>query len=398
MKNPSISKVAVKVWLLCLLPLVAASCEKVPVPEPEETPSVSLEELAGIFSNLKLRQEHLDEVHSAVSSSMENGYDEEYTMSDLFRSPGSGVGSAESETKASAESWPEPVRDLLSDYLREHYSQTKAVGSYGNADDYIAALAASDVQIYWPYSEEWDGESYPVITFNPGSDIQANIGYQMSEDGVVKEVVVNERKAMDGNVWVINRNEDSSYMTLEMLRRRDPEWGRGGDIVIRPTAETKASETRTLLLKSFEARRNFDSWFAGASEFFVKCGAVEDFQASTEAEMKLYSPEVTDFMVVVKRSQVGAPIPFNAVLVSEWTDQLDQFAFMITEDDGGTRTTWKTSAMVKIQSKSYGFDIEIPFHSHDDIVWRGKLSRNYLEKNSGEEGHFGDVYLTFGFD
>ena len=47
-----------------------------------------------------------------------------------------------------------------------------------------------------------------------------------------------------------------------------------------------------------------DSWFAGASEFFVKIGSVEDFTAVTEAELQLYNPLVTDFMIVVKRNQV----------------------------------------------------------------------------------------------
>ena len=141
--------------------------------------------------------------------------------------------------------------------------------------------------------------------------------------------------------------------------------------------------------------RNYDPWFAGASEFFVKLGSVEDFTASTEAELKLYNPAVTDFMIVVKRKYVGKPRPFNAVLVSDWTDQLDQCALMITEDDGGTRTSWKCSAIVKIASKSYGFEINLPFNTRDDIVWRGQLSRRYLEANDNITGHFGDVDLTF---
>ena len=140
--------------------------------------------------------------------------------------------------------------------------------------------------------------------------------------------------------------------------------------------------------------RNYDTWFAGASEFFVKCGSVSGFKATTEAEMKLYSPTVTDFMIVVKRSQKGQVIPFNAVLISEWTSQLTSCAFIVTEDDGGTVETWKGSAVVKYNSKSYGFEIAIPVNSRDDIVWRGQLTRSYVEKYSGETGHFGDIELV----
>ena len=127
----------------------------------------------------------------------------------------------------------------------------------------------------------------------------------------------------------------------------------------------------------------------------MKIGAVEDFTASTEAELKLYTPAVTDFMIVVRRSQKGQTLPFNAVLVSDWSDQMTHCAFMITEDDGGTITTWDCKALVRVASKSYGVEIQIPFNSRDDVVWRGQLASSWLEGNSSQSAHFGDVDLTF---
>lgn len=392
---------AAKALLSLMLPLAALSCEKFPVVDEEDDPSpVSLEELAYIFSRLPLEQEHLNEVHTAVSASLENGYDEEYTMADLFASPGAGVGAARAATKAPEGRWSRPLRTLLEEYL-EHSFATRAdqvSPPPGNASEFISVLTRSDAQIYWPYSEDWDGSSLPVVTFDPGGTLEANIGYEMRPDGSVREVVVTEKMAMERPVWVMNRNDDSGYETIEMLRRQDPDWGKGGSIIVRKdTKSGESSGTRSLLLKEFEASRNYDRWFAGGSEFFIKAGSVEDFNASTEAEMRLYSPSITDFLVVVKRSQIGQKIPFNAILVSEWTGQLQSLAFMITEDDGGTLTSWKCNAKVMIKSKSYGFEMEIPFNSRDDIVWRGQLTRSYFEKNNDVEGHFGDVYLTFGF-
>jgi hypothetical protein len=124
-------------------------------------------------------------------------------------------------------------------------------------------------------------------------------------------------------------------------------------------------------------------------------GSVEDFRASTEAELRLYQPSVTDFMIVVRRNQVGEVIPFNAVLVSEWTEQLQSCAFMVTEDDGGTRTTWKAAATVKYNSKQYGIEVELPLNQRDDIVWRGSLTSRYFEKYNGDPVHFGGVDVTF---
>ena len=77
--------------------------------------------------------------------------------------------------------------------------------------------------------------------------------------------------------------------------------------------------------------------------------------------MKLYNPSVTDFMVVVRRGQLKKDVEVNNILVSEFSDALDRLAFLIIEDDGGTTTSWKCSATVKYNSKSYGFDVEIPY-------------------------------------
>ena len=187
-----------------------------------------------------------------------------------------------------------------------------------------------------------------------------------------------------------------------MLRKEDPEWGNGGgNIIVKPTSRSETSATsqnpanRSLILKDFKMKRNYDCWFAGGSEFFVKVGSVKDFTAATEAELKLYNPKITDFMIVVKRSQEGEVIPFNAMLISDWTEQLTHCAFMIIEDDGGTWTDWKCTALVRIASKSYGIELSIPIKSWDDIVWRGRIAWNWLEANNGKVGHFGDVDLTF---
>lgn len=366
--------------MFALAAALFSGCEKVLLsPAGEDLPAIPLSDVATLLAGLPLSGEQLGEVYDASSSSAANGYDEEYTMRDLFREPGAGVGDvAGTSTKA----YGRPLRDLI----REAVMATKAT----DGEAWLETLSSSDIQIYWPYSENWDGESMPIVTFDPGDDMPLNEAYDVHGN----KILVTEEMAAERPVWVINRNQDAEYTTLEMMRREDPSWGSGGgDIVVTKAA----SETKTLVLKSFTAKRNFDSWFAGGSEFWVKIGAVEDFTASTEAELRLYDPQITDFMIVVRRKQVGEVLPFNAVLVSDWTDQLYSCALMIVEDDGGTQTSWKASCTVKYNSKSYGIDLEIPLRTRDDIVWRGSLSKDYIDRHSGETGHFGDVDLVFDF-
>lgn len=388
-----------RITLLLAVVLLAASCETTGNSDDKiigNTP-VYLDDVAEIFAQIPLEQGHLQEVYDAVSSSAFNGYDEEYTMHNLFENPGAGVGDASSKSSSYS---TRPLWQLIDEQVRS-MAATKAKSI--DPDDFLQALVASDVQIYWPYSEEWDGKQMPLITFDPEDGSNANIGYRITlkDDGsrYVEEVVVDEETAMEVPVWVVNRNDDAGYTSLEMLRREDPDWGEGGGaIIVNPSGQSKAKDDKvlkTLVLKDFTMNRNFDSWFAGASEFFVKIGYIEDFAASTEAELKLYSPMVTDFMIVVKRDQVGVPQNFNAVLMSDWSDASDACAFMITEDDGGTRTSWTTKAKVFVESKSYGVEITIPLNVRDDIVWRGQLAYEWFDKCCGETWPFGDVELTF---
>ncbi|MCM1176598.1 MAG: hypothetical protein NC308_03360 [Clostridium sp.] len=426
-------------WILAALPMAVAGCEELdddPDKYLEPEVNVSLEDVALLLSGIQMDSGHLREVYDAVTSSSWNGYDEEYMMRDLFVVPGAGVGDDRipEETKAarrkemgrpvtrSVNEYQRPLRELIAETLERNANGilSKAGASMEGTQEvtperYMSILQQSDIQIYWPYSEAWDGEEYPVITFDPDGSSTANVGYRLTEDNSgrpsVEEIIIDEEFARKHPVWVVNRNDDCTYTSLELLRMSEPEWGGGGgEIIVRPrpscsymdaigkgtlSAKTVEKPLQTLILRDFTMNRNYDSWFAGASEFFVKIGGIDEFYASTEAELRLYNPMVTDFMIVVKRNQVGKPQPFNAVLLSDWTEQLTHCAFMIVEDDGGTRTSWNCSGVVKINSKSYGFEITFPLNIRDDIVWRGQLARRYIEENNGAVAHYGDVDLVF---
>ena len=404
---------------MSVIAFLAVSCEELDndirkhgAGDADSSSRVSLGDVAVILSEIPLELEQMNEVHDAVSSSSENGYDEEYMMRDLFSVPGAGVGDDRLPEGTKARPvYDRPMRELIREYLHRQHETRSGIFKDSRIQDVspeeiLEDMQSSDMQIYWPYSENWDGKELPVITFDPEDESTSNIGYKVTrlEDGTasVDTVVVTEEMAEETPVWVVNRNSDDGYLSLEVIRQLYPEWLEGGSVTVGPylaglalSGDTSHENVRTLILKDFVMNMNYDSWFAGASEFFVKCGAVENFTASTEAELQLYSPSITDFMIVVKRSQVGKPQPFNAVLVSDWTDQMDNCAFMIIEDDGGKQTSWECRALVRIASKSYGIEIDLPFRTRDDIVWRGSLSSRYLNAHSDIPENFGDVTVTF---
>ncbi|MBP5720284.1 MAG: hypothetical protein J6W82_04380 [Bacteroidales bacterium] len=388
--------------LFCLLPILSLLCcnPEVPVTEPEkdqepEDIALSLKGLAKMFAELPIEASHLREVYDAVGHSSGNGYDEEYTMNCLMSNPGSGVGDPSVGTKAA--SYDNPLRNLIRDYYGKNPPTKSSV------DDLLDRLAESDYQLYWPYSDEWDGETFPIITWDPGFGAESGYGYEvtMGDDGVriVNTVYVDETVARERPVWVLNSNSDAAFTPLEMFAKTKGHAAESlqsaGDGSCPPT---QSSRPRRLMLKSLKMLRNYDSWFGGASEFWVKCGSVDGFHGSTEDDLKSYTPTVTDFIIVVKRRNIGKELPFEAILVSDFSNQLDMLAFLVTEDDGGTRTSWKCDATVKINSKSYGFVLDIPYNEKDDIVWRGQLSARFFEEEDVVIGRFGDIIISFELD
>jgi len=249
--------------------------------------------------------------------------------------------------------------------------------------------------------EEWDGKQKPLVTFDPGFGAEKNWAYEISGEGgsfaVTDSVLVDETLAMERPVWVINSNSDSGFTPLQLFLERNgaPAVRSSSDDWDDDWTDDSSQRRYNLFMRDFTMHRNFDTWFSGGSEFFIQCGSVYSNYSTADAAAGNFSPEITDLMVVVKRSQLGQRIPFNAMLLSGFTEDLQQIAFLITESDGGTRTTWKCQAKLMIKSKSYGVELEIPFHSADDIVWRGQLNMEYLREQTPVRGRFGDVEITF---
>lgn len=344
-------------------------------------------DVAVMLASLPLGEEQVGEVFDAVSSSSGNGFDEEYMMADLLTSPGAGVGE-DREGKASAKGkYARPIKDMLADYLAS--TRGPSTRSASDVQAYLDELESSGLQIYWPYSEEWDGSTMPLVTFDPGGSSESNYAYVISgESGhyeVTDSVYVDENVAKQRPVWVINANDDSSSIPIDSyLKSRSAK-----------AADTVEEGVKSLYMKDFTMIRNYDSWFCGASEFHIHAGFISGSKSVTPETLKNYNPDITDFVIVVKRSEAGLKKAYNLMLVSDYSEVLEKIAFLVNEEDSGDITSWKGSIELKIKSKSYGVSVDIPYRNGDDIVWRGQLGSSYLSSKEEVNGRFGDVSITF---
>jgi len=165
----------------------------------------NLNSIALIVLDIADSKEIFNEVHSAVIISLNYGLDEQYRFKDILYPTESKIPSLKS-TKIG--NFGTKFRDAI------RTNRLKSTSS----EDIETFILSEDVQIYWPYSQNWDGVSEPVITFDPIAYVDHNIGFKrvLQEDGSIRidTVIVNDDYAYENPVWIINFSE-SFYGEIE---------------------------------------------------------------------------------------------------------------------------------------------------------------------------------------
>ena len=139
-------------------------------------------DLARAITALNLDPEICQEVHRAVRKSVECGLDEIYYLKEAI---GGGTKICDDET------FTRFIDDKLS-----KFSDNKAV-KYIN--EYWVNTADQDrLQIYWPYSENWDGVTTPIVACQYQ-------GYVIAENGqIIEGITFAEEYTKKHPVWIIN--------------------------------------------------------------------------------------------------------------------------------------------------------------------------------------------------
>lgn len=159
---------------------------------------------------------------------------------------------------------------------------------YGNnsltTSDYLSQptrnslLINDNLQIYWPYSENWDGETAPAIVYAPENinDLSAT-GYIPTGNGnELKTVTVTEDFCEKYPVWIINESETP----LSKL----PNFNKGENIssdgICYPQSITTSdypvsysssqNTVNTWQAISMQVKRQYDTWTGGGSEIVIQ--------------------------------------------------------------------------------------------------------------------------------
>jgi len=331
-------------------------------------PVSNLQVIAELVANIVDNGIVLEEVKQGVEMSKFFGLDEELRFTDILQPKESKMFRSSSANQ-------------LSQILRSLFNDHKPFTLRSSGDELETFVLDNNVQIYWPYSENWDGKEIPVVTFNNGSKNANNVtAYKKVTDdngfSSIEKITVNEEYAKKHPVWVINEN-DLSYDDLPDFM--NGEFEKNGVFFYSETASKKTTSFRAsnsaLMLESLQATKQYDDWLNGGSEF--------EFKLSQPLAPSYSTSGNNVYRISISRSDISNKKTFypNYPLNTNWTVEQVQNGLKIVETDTGGSKNWSFNLGVKILGEDLSIAASIPYGSNDDHLFESILDRAYIESS-----------------
>lgn len=174
--------------------------ENVTVPDQElKTKSVEniveLSTIVQLLASTEIDQAVMDEVKAGVERSLKYGLDEEYRFADMFKP-------SLSKLHRSSNS------SLLIKKMTDTFNlQKKIMKTEMSSFDFFHYLSDNDIQIYWPFSKNWDGHTRPILLC--AVDSNKSLKFRLELDGsIVSDTITTTDEFLKNNtVWIVSINK-----------------------------------------------------------------------------------------------------------------------------------------------------------------------------------------------
>ena len=188
-------KCLAKILMMLALLFGTVSCNSVDESEfnisQDSKSSDQRENIARVIASMDIDNAEVSMIHAGVLKALDEGLHETYFLKELMCED-SKIVKRENQTSAFVE--------YVEKLDNKDDSLTQLMDYYKEGNN------ANILQIYWPFSENWDGKTKPVISFMPEDKVQAtNKAYYM-DNGELKSVEVDREYAMTHPVWIINES------------------------------------------------------------------------------------------------------------------------------------------------------------------------------------------------
>lgn len=366
-------------------------------------------ELALFIAELPMKKDQYHEVFDAVTTASEDGLEEAYYFTEILASKpitNKIVNSYKSKSKYKR------VGELMKEFYLQDSKYKKLTNNKKKTVSTLnlEKIANSNLQIYWPYSENWDGRTAPAITFAPENENQEwNYAYKKTERGI-DTIIVNEEYMMNNPVWIINTSEEqyenlpafskgqnSNYNTLYINKEKDK---------VTSSKKNAPIPVYSVFLGKFMSSHQYDKIWSGGSEFIIQLGNIEHFKIESADNLSSLDPHIARIKVPLSRKDIRKRRwkELNGLLLADWHPNSSDAGFMIYEEDQGRDEFWEIKVPIKIGgNKEVSIPIKIPYKSHDDMIYKTVISRNFILSTNNLQGstwvehRAGDVKWTLPF-
>lgn len=316
-----------------------------------ELPDTEICNVADMLMNIEIDKALCDEVFLSVNESINKGLDENLLLRELWME--------EDEVKVKSYNSESILKQRIEMHLRDRLSTKSETNPFVD----------SDIQIYWPYSENWDGETNPIIV--PATEIPQDtlVGYRISIDKVsgnhiVDTLMVDDEFAYRNPVWIINHSE-YSYDDLVISKPK-------------PCVTTKAGGHYKWLITKMQVNKQYDKLSNGASEFDILC------RYPTSSNMVNADNKTR---LVFTRSEIRKNVfkelsEIEGLLNDDWKKEQLSNLFVLIEFDGAGSASSVTGSGIQYEDPNsgvtYTLSTTFTIEQHDTIMLQRNFGRSYI--------------------
>ncbi|TAK40487.1 MAG: hypothetical protein EPO28_10100 [Saprospiraceae bacterium] len=338
-----------------------------------------------LVKNSEARAEIMDGVRSAFYE------DESIAFKDLFNSTQSPAFDHQSRQVIN-----NGFQSKLSngDYMNSSEYGVTPSNPGGDGFDLKSYLECNKIQVYWPYSENWDGQSSvtPTISYHPIEQEDVNIGWKLVPvigDYTYEEVVVDDTFAQGNPVWVINfyegdKIDDNCEYVTEPSDPGEPVDPRSGGCEEFPQDRVEVDVQKIKFFKQY------DGIFGGGPEFrWVRGNIILNADGT----------QVTGVVPAFSKANLRRRDKYDWKTTSQpiwdtnWEVETDDQFVGLYEEDGGNQThTVTIGGTIKIklfgQEESTTIGYSGQFKSKDEVIYNVQYDRCWYFETSDDNTPF----------
>ena len=350
--------------MLLAMGLLTTSCsndESMETTNAEVTQQMTRSQAVDILKNMNFDHALSEEIHGCVTNSLASGRDEYVRLSELMSK----------ETRSGGQSL---FATRLINLFMDKYI-TRSV----EAEDMLKELTNSDFIIYWPYSEDWDGEELPTLVAAPDNeDATEAIGVKIIQGGgevSYEDVLVDEDYMMQHPVWVVDTKAENPNVVYITPSNGENEISRAPRNITRVGTDT----IHVWRLQKMQVTHQYDGPFKGGPDIQIHVS-----YPSVSGSVNTTSVHQIDFSRKDVKKKRWKDV--NLVLNTDWTkNQIDNGIFIIEQDWDG-KSANVTSTLSLTYQDDNGFqgttNVTIKYSTNDEFIAHDVRKRSYMLHHS----------------